>query len=86
VTEAFCWVRARSTSSASGRAVTARDISTVNSSAMSHHSEEDRVFSGSGLQHGGGEHGVYVRTRLQQAPPIGQGMEVLVDCGKPSLA
>ena len=46
VTKAFCWVRARSTSSASGRAVTARAISTVNSSASPITARKPRVFSG----------------------------------------
>ena len=41
---------------------------------------------GQGLQHGGGEHGVDVRPRLQQAPPLGQGLEVQVDGGEPPLA
>ena len=51
-----------------------------------HHSEEAPSLLGQGLQHGGGEHGVDVRPRLQQAPPLGQGMEVQVDGGEPPLA
>ena len=51
-----------------------------------HHSEEAPGLLGQGLQHGGGEHGVDVRPRLQQAPPLGQGMEVQVDGGEPPLA
>ena len=36
-----------------------------------HHGEEAPGLLGQGLQHGGGEHGVDVRPRLQQASPLG---------------